>query len=232
MQNLLTVRWILIYDWIEGEGKVKYKNHLVFSVIFLLVLSGCDRPRLTGVEFEKIDTSQDPRQTPYKSGEPILIKIEGGFVSISPLAEYKVSGVVVSKKSYFDDWESKISPVDLAFVWGKLGEPEFDKYITYSQSNRWYFYNYKPKSPFDNAYVISHSGNNHIIPANENIYRAVKTIGKKDEVIMEGYLVNLKGTYKGREVSWNTSLSRTDTGNGSCELFYVSKVRKGTKIYE
>ena len=88
------------------------------------------------------------------------------------------------------------------------------------------------RSPFDTSYVIAHSANNHIIPANENIHRAVKMIKKKMRLFLEGYLVNLKGTYKGREVSWNTSLSRTDTGNGSCELFYVSKVRIDTKIYE
>jgi hypothetical protein len=80
--------------------------------------------------------------------------------------------------------------------------------------------------------VISHSANNHIIPANENIHEAVKTIWKKDIVVLEGVLVNIKGTYKGQPVTWNTSLSRKDTGNGSCELFYVSKVRIDTKVYE
>jgi hypothetical protein len=228
----LTARWIFIYDWIEGEGKVKYKSQLVFSIILLFVVSGCDRPKLTGVEFEKIDTSQDPRQTPYRSEESISRTIEGGFVSMTPLAEYRVSGVVVSKKSYSDDWEGEIAPVDLAIAWGKLPEPEFDRYITFSHSHRWYHYKWKEGSPFDTSYVIAHSANNHIIPASENIRRALKVIKKKDQVVLEGYLVNLKGTYKGREVAWNTSMSRKDTGNGSCELFYVSKVRIDKRVYE
>ena len=84
----------------------------------------------------------------------------------------------------------------------------------------------------DPSYIITHSANNHIIPATENVQRALKIIKKRDRVVLEGYLVNLKGTYKGREVRWNTSLSRTDTGNGSCELFYVSKVRIDTRVYE
>ncbi len=151
---------------------------------------------------------------------------------IIPVAEYQISGVVVSKESYSDDWESKISPMDLAIVWGKLAEPEYDQYITYHQGNRWYFYRYKPGSPLDPSYVISHSGNHHIIPANENIHEAIKTIKEKDRVVLVGFLVNLKGTYKGQTVFWNTSLSRTDTGNGSCELFYVTKVRIETKVYE
>jgi nitrogenase subunit NifH len=56
--------------------------------------------------------------------------------------------------------------------------------------------------------VISHSGNHLTIPANENIHEAIKTIGEKDKVVLEGVLVNIKGTYKGESVIWNTSLSR------------------------
>ena len=211
---------------------MKRRSGLLLLIIFLLAFFGCDRPKLTGVEFEKIDTSQDPRQTPCRSGESISRRIKGGSVSITPLAEYKISGVVVSKKSYSDDWEGEISPVDLAIAWGKLAEPDFGRYITFSHGYRWYRYQWKVGGPFDAMYVIAHSANNHIIPARENIQRALKVIKKKDRVVLEGYLVNLKGTYKGREVAWNTSMSRTDTGNGSCELFYVSKVRIDNRVYE
>jgi hypothetical protein len=211
---------------------LKYKGQLVFSIILLFVVSGCEKPTLTGVEFEKIDTSQEPQQTSHRSEEPISRGIKSGFVSITPLAEYKVSGVVVSKKSYSDDWEGEISPVDLAIAWGRLAEPEFKKYITFSHSHRWYHYKWKEGSPSDAKYVIAHSANNHIIPATENLRRALKIIKKRDRVVLEGYLGNLKGTFEDREVSWNTSLSRMDTGNGSCELFYVSKVRIDTRVYE
>jgi hypothetical protein len=187
---------------------------------------------LTGVESDEIDTSRDPIQTSCKSDEPIIKEIKNGIFTITPVAEYKISGMVVGKENYSSNWEGEISPVDLTIVWGKLAEPEYDSYINYNQRNRWYFYQYKSGSPFDNSFVISHSGNNHIIAANENIHRAIKTIKEKERVVLEGVLVNIKGTYKGQPVTWNTSLSRKDTGNGSCELFYVSKIRIDTKIYE
>jgi hypothetical protein len=204
----------------------------ILTILFLCFLSGCGRPKLTGVETDKIDTSQDPVQTSTKSDDPIIREIKNGHFAITPVAEYKISGVVVSKETYSSNWDGEISPVDLTIVWGKLAEPEYDRNITYSQRNRWYFYQYKPGSLFDNSYVIAHSGNHHIVPANENVHMAIKTIKEKDRVGLEGFLVNLKGTYKGQTVTWNTSLSRTDTGNGSCELFYVSKVRIDTKVYE
>jgi hypothetical protein len=205
---------------------------LLSIILFFHFLFGCDRAKMTGLDPDEIDTSRDPMQTSTKSDEPIIREIKNGLFTITPVAEYKISGVVVSKETYTSGWEGEISPVDLAIVWGKLAESEYDRYISYSQSNRWYFYQYKAGSPFDNSFVISHSANNHIIPANENIHEAVKTIGKKDIVVLEGFLVNIKGIYKGQPVTWNTSLSRTDTGNGSCELFYVSKVRIDTKVYE
>ena len=204
----------------------------IVIILFLCFLSGCNRSKLTGVESDEIDTSQDPIQASYKSNEHIIREIKNSHFTITPVAEYKISGMVVGKETYSSGWDGEISPVDLAIVWGKLAEPEYDRYISYSQRNRWYFYNYKSGSPFDNSYIISHSGNHHIIPANENVHRAIKTIKEKERVVLEGFLVNIKGSYKGETVTWNTSLSRTDTGNGSCELFYVLKVRIDTRVYE
>jgi len=204
----------------------------ILIILFLSFVSGCDRPRMTGVEPDEIDTSQDPIQMPYKADDPITREVKNGYLMITPVAEYKIFGVVVGKATYSSDWAGEISPVDLAIAWGNLAEPASNRYITYTQGYRWYFYQCKSGSPFDNYYVLSHSSNNHIIPANENIRRAVKTVKKKHKVVLEGFLVNLKGTYKEQPVTWNTSLSRTDAGNGSCELFYVSKVRIDTKVYE
>jgi len=205
---------------------------IIFSAFLLLFLSGCEKPNLSGTETEEIDISRDPLQAPYTSGEPIIKEIKNGLLTLTPVAEYRVSGVVVSKKAYDDGWESQISPVDLAIVWGKLAGPEYDKYMEYWQNNRWYFFRYKEGSPFDHSYVVTHSGNHHIIPLNGNVRRALQLIKKKGRIVLEGYLVNVNGTYRGRTVFWNTSLSRSDTGDGSCELFYVSKVRIDTEFYE
>jgi len=202
-------------------------------ILFLLLAAGCDRPQVTSEEFSEIDVSQEPKQNQFKSKESIILKIavDSEFI-FNPVAEYKIAAVLVGKKCYRDGWRGKVAPVDLALVWGKLAEPESDKYVSYSQYDRWYFYELKTGSPFNSSYVISHSANNHIIPAGENILKAVKTIEKKEKVLLEGFLVNVKGRHKGENFWWNSSLKRTDTGDGSCEVFYVKKVRIGTKVYE
>ncbi len=187
---------------------------------------------MTGLEPDEIDTSRDPIQMPCSFNEPIIREVKNGYFTITPVAIYKISGTVVGKGTYSSDWDGNISPVDLAIAWGKLAEPNASRHVTYIQGNRWFFYQYKPGSPFDPSYIVSHSSNNHIIPANENIRKAVKRVSKKDKVVLEGFLVNLKGIYKDQPVAWNTSLSRIDSGSGSCELFYVSKIRIGLRVYE
>ncbi len=204
-----------------------------FILILLLLFSlGCEKPHVTGVGSEGIDISQDPAQSPLSSREPIVIEMKEGSFTLIPLAEYKLSGMVVSVESYTSGWESMISPYDLAIVWGKLAEPQYERFISYRQRNRWYFYRYQRDCPLGESYIISHSSNNHIIPGGENIRRAIKTIRKRDKVVLEGFLVNVKGAYKGQSVYWNTSLSRSDTGNGSCEIIFVSKIRIHDNLYE
>jgi len=225
------IRRVFLPPTVRGILMKKFLG-AIFAISLLMVFSGCDRPRLTTLDFDKIDISQDPVQSPCISEEPILQNMKNGSFSLTRMANYKVSGLVISKEYYSDGWDSMISPVDLLILWGKLVEPEYARPITFTHGGRWYHYRWKEGSPVDPGYIITHSSNNHVIPASKNIYRAIKQIKKKDQIIVEGCLVNVKGTFKGRPVSWNTSLSRTDTGNGSCEIFYVSKVRIDTKVYE
>jgi hypothetical protein len=210
----------------------KSKHRFIILSLLILLLYGCSGPDPTSMEFEDIDTSQEPSQTPFASNEIITMEIKDGLFTIKPLARYKASVMVASKKSYSYGWAAKVAPTDLAIVWGKLAEPGYNKYITYSQSDRWYFFEYKPETPFNASYIIKHSSNNHIIPATENIQKAVKSIKKKQRIILEGFLVNLTGTYKGEKVWWNSSLTRNDTGDNSCELFYVTKIRIGNNVYQ
>jgi hypothetical protein len=202
------------------------------SIFFALLSYGCNGPELTTVEYDDIDTRQDPVQTSLSSSEIIQIKIKDGLFNIKPLAEYKASAKVVGRESYSSGWAAKISPLDLAIAWGMLAEPDNERYVSYSQSDRWYFFEYKPDSPFKGSYIIDHSSNNHIIPSNENVRKAVKSIKVNEKVILEGCLVNLTGNYEGQRVWWNTSLSRNDSGDHSCELLYLTRVRIGSDVYQ
>jgi hypothetical protein len=198
----------------------------------LLLAAGCDRPVPTGEDYSAINVAAEPLQIPCDNIKPIIKTMKDGGYKLFPQAIYKISAIVVSKEPYWYGWGGKVGPMDLALAWGKLTEPEVGRFIKYSQGNRWYYYEYKKDCPVDNSYIAAHSANTHIITADGNILKAIKSIGKKEKVYLEGYLVNVTGTYKGENFWWNTSLSRNDAGDGACEVFYVIKVKIDNKIYQ
>ena len=69
------------------------------------------------------------------------------------------------------------------------------------------------------------SSNNHLIPANDVIKREIKKIKRGDYVEIKGYLVDINGSNSGDgSFYWNSSKSREDTGDGSCEVIYVTDI--------
>lgn len=208
------------------------KIMIISLIVSFLIIIGCSKPMPVGQDIAEIDVSRDPIQDKNIKTEPINISGENYSFTLTPLAFYEISGLVKSKKKYSDDWNSVLSPIDVALVWGKLTDPAMDEFIKYWQRNRWYFYRYEAGTPVSKDYIISHSSNNHLVPATENIKLALDTIGKGKQIYIEGYLVNVKGKYKETEVWWHSSLSRTDTGDGSCELIYVKKINIEGQVFE
>jgi len=97
---------------------IPMKLSLLCVSLFLVacLLPACDRPRQTGVDFDKIDTSRNPEQGPVSSNEAAVVTVNNGSLTLTPKAKYKLSGRVVSRESYSDGWESTVSPLDLAIV--------------------------------------------------------------------------------------------------------------------
>lgn len=122
--------------------------------------------------------------------------------------------------------------MDLCIVWGGLAQEDAFRHISYSQGSRWFRYRYDSESPYRRDYIDSHGSNNHVIPASKNVGRALDSIRVRDEVVLQGMLVDVDAEYRGGTVWWRTSLSTSDTGSGSCEVFYVEKARIGSQIYE
>ncbi len=210
---------------------MKNISRLVLISFVFIHLTFCDKPTVIGYDFDPISTDSDPIQDVLPIKKPFTIEKSVGSFTIQPQARYLISARVVGSESYSQGWESSLSPVDLALVWGQLADSKFDRYISYNQRSRWYYYRYSADTPVDNTYIICHSCNNHLIPSTENIRRAVKTIRKNDLVKIEGYLVNIRGKVGKTDVWWNTSTSRADSGDHSCEIIYVEKIRINNKIF-
>ena len=74
--------------------------------------------------------------------------------------------------------------------------------------------------------------NTHLIPASDNIRKAMRFARKGDTVKLDGYLVNVEALKDGTiKSTWHSSTSREDKGNGACEILYVKNLQIGDRIY-
>jgi hypothetical protein len=201
------------------------------TVALLLVSVGCG-PRPIAEDSSPIDVSQPPEQTAVDNADPIRLEADGYEFVITPLAHYVLRGVVVSSESYRTGWNSNLSPCDVAVVWGELAADDAWQKLAWSQSGRWYDWRWHGQQPFTNEEVVRSSSNTHVVPASSDLASAARSLTPGDIAELGGELVRIDGRKGQGKVWWKSSLSRTDTGDGSCELLYLRRLRVNGKVYE
>lgn len=143
---------------------------------------------------------------------------------IRPLARFHIKARVLSKKRYYFDPTSDISPVDLALGWGDMSDSGILKYISISQEGRWYSYYYQAECPVSPGAIATQSANVHCLPANSEIRSELLDLEVNSFVDLKGYLVAAQKA--GSEQAWTSSLTRDDQGAGACEIFWITEVRE------
>jgi len=141
--------------------------------------------------------------------------------TITPRAQYHIKAVILSKHHYWG-WatEDTLSSYDLALGWGPMSNAAVINQLDISQDGRWYYYHWSQNPPIDPSQIISHSSNHHIIAANQEVLDAVAHFKMYDVVELEGYLVDVQNNKM--DWRWHTSVSRFDSGDGACKLFWVT----------
>jgi hypothetical protein len=182
---------------------------------------------LVMLAFYVVDNYQHSRHTPgvLVPSEPYQ-RLLGGGVSwqqgthrFTPLADFHLRGRVLSTESYWLDHGSDISPLDVAVGWGPMSDQAVLDEISMSQGQRWYrFWPRHQKMPLTGDEIITHSANIHVIPSTPQIKKQLRALREGDIVELDGSLVEVQWP---DGALWISSLSRTDTGNGACELMWV-----------
>jgi hypothetical protein len=156
----------------------------------------------------------DPQQTATSASA-----IAYGNFQLRPLAHFAIDARVLHHKIYRWDKQASLVPVDLALGWGPMSDQSVLDQLTITQSMRFYWFEYKMPPPISKDEIISHSTNLHVIPATPAIAAQCKSVRVGALVHLSGDLVEAAGPGIG---TWRSSLSRTDTGNGACELMWVT----------
>lgn len=164
--------------------------------------------------------------------EPIQTKIENALpfkyknFYITPLADYSITGVVISTKKYYFDSVASVSPIDIAIVWKKMSVADVIKEFEFKHRRRAIIYRTKKCYwPIMENEVKSCISNNHCIPADKKIKKKLLKLKQYELVKIQGQLVKVE---KPGMAPWISSLSRDDGACwgelAGCEIIYVTDV--------
>jgi len=173
--------------------------------------------------------NQETEPVQEASDRPVFTTVIKGYTyTLTPKAIYDISGLVVSQHSgdALLNLDHKADPgniKDVCVVWGEAITNGSYQKVKYASGEFTCSFSWSGGlTPPLNTEKIS---NNHLIPADTIIAQRIRTIRIGDQVRMKGLLVDYRVTSKGREIfSRRTSLTRSDTGNGACEILYVTEI--------
>ena len=159
----------------------------------------------------------DPQQTDLREESVTTL----GRWRLTPLAHYDITARILSREDYHFDTLADLIPEDLALGWGPMSDNRVLRAFEITQGARFYSWVPKQALPIPRQAVIEHSANTHVIPADVGVRRLLKRLRVGQVVHLTGFLVNAvrdDGAYI------DTSLTRSDSGPGSCEVVLVERV--------
>jgi hypothetical protein len=145
------------------------------------------------------------------------VALRKGEVAIKALAKFSLSARVLGRADYRWDELARLVPVDLALGWGRMSDSDVLGKIHVSQSGRFYVWRVG-QFPIPEREIIESSANMHLIAADDSIERAIGRTRVGDVIAFDGYLVEADWPNGRKAVS---SLTRSDTGAGACEIVWV-----------
>jgi hypothetical protein len=144
--------------------------------------------------------------------------------TIHALAEFHIRALVVLTQRYWFDSMSAISPVDLLMAWGPMSDYSVLDKLSLSQAQRWYHSRwYTPRPPLSEEDMNNHMANMHMIPASDAVKNDLLEIQEGEVVELAGFLIEAESPQGWRVRS---SLTRTDSGAGACEVVWVEHVAR------
>lgn len=180
------------------------------SVGVVGMLSGRPIDRPAGVLVDRQPLQRATNAAPFEFGE----------FEITPRAEYDIEARVLSTEQYKLDGGAKLSPIDFAVGWGPMSDTAVLERFRISQGAR-FFTIYPDEGAIDIRTALLGSANMHLIPSTGRVRDQLEDVRPGNLVRLRGLLVSVAGP---NGYTWNSSLTREDTGAGACELLYVESV--------
>ena len=202
----------------DNEPYMALRTALIIALAATALWQGCNSWQLRPVHPPDGPIApDDPQQTDVEAAPVRML----GRWRLTSRAHYDITARILSREDYHFDLLSDLIPEDLALGWGPMSDNRVLRDFEITQGVRFYSWRAKQDLPVPRQVVIEHSANTHVIPADAGVGRQLKRLRVGEVVHLTGFLVNAvrdDGAYI------NTSLTRSDTGPGSCEVVLVEQV--------
>lgn len=191
---------------------------LLASILCAFALTACSERQLLDAPLGSEVPSLS--ESPWQRNIAVRTPIHHEQWKLIPVAEYALTGRVLGVEKYYRDALADLVPVDLALAWGPAANDEVQSKLKVWQSGRWFFWQTTgSETPLPKTALIKNMANVHIVVLDDRVRDFLSSIEPDQVVSLKGQLVNIEGPDKAS--SRITSLSRQDTGGGSCEIFLV-----------
>lgn len=165
----------------------------------------------------------EPIQTEIDLKE-FVEKRNGVSYLIEPLFKYRLYGMIVTyhhSNSVFDithkRYKDYINTKDITVIWGyNLKEGDY-KQVKFSHGDFTGYY----QLPYGQIkFEPRYFSNNHLLAADTQTEKTFMQAQTGDQIYLEGYLINY--AHSKASGTRNTSITREDAGDNSCEIIYVT----------
>jgi hypothetical protein len=162
-------------------------------------------------------TTVEPKQAEPRSTAVVTV----GRWALTPRASYEITARVLGHERYHFDSLAALVPEDLALGWGLMSDNKVLESLDISQSARFFTWRFQPGAVIDVESVNLHSANTHVIPVDGVVGRQLSRLRRGQLVKLSGDLVDGQRD----DGMWiKSSLVRSDTGAGACEVMLVRDV--------
>jgi hypothetical protein len=198
---------------------------LALAVVAAIYLSLRDVPLPDRARIDRTLEETEPIQEPSERPS-FTTTIKGYTYTLTPRATYDITGLVVSQHRgdalfnlYHQADPGNIR--DVCVVWGEAITNGSYRKVTFTSGE--FTCSFSWSTAITPPFRPEKASNNHLIPADAAVARQIGRIHVGDQIRMRGLLVDYRVTSGGRDVfTRRTSLTRNDTGNGACEILYVT----------
>lgn len=166
--------------------------------------------------------SSDPLQEETEASI-VETDFKGVHYKITPEYEYAIEGLVVSANDN-DVWYSRfrerdpLNTRDFCIIWGE--NLSSGNYLEAKFKTEEFYCSWFSKASLNSLQI----SNNHIIPINDEIYQKARQVKVGDQVRITGQLASYVADSEAGKITRQTSVNRTDVGNGACETIYAQNV--------